>query len=84
MPEFDLVVNSRQDRIGGGVGIYISKKYDHLIHERLNCMNNVVESLFTELIIPNSKNILIGVIYRPPNSNLNDFMSYIVSPECIK
>ena len=77
MPEFDLVVKSRQDRIGGGVGIYLSKKYDHLIHERLNCMNNVVESLFTELIIPNSKNILIGVIYRPPNSNLNDFMSYL-------
>ena len=77
MPEYDFVVNSRLDRIGGGVGIYLSKKYDHLIHEKLNCMNNVVESLFTELIIPNNKNILIGVIYRPPNSNLNDFMTYL-------
>ena len=65
LPNFNLIVNDRLDRAGGGVGIYLSNKYDYLVHERLNCMNNVVESLFTELIIPNGKNILIDVIYRP-------------------
>ena len=40
-------------------------------------MNNVVESLFTELLNPNGKNILIGVIYRPPSSSINDFMIYL-------
>ena len=49
----------------------------HFPIEELNCMNDVVESLFVELIIPNSKNILIGVIYRPPKSNLNNFMTYL-------
>ena len=31
------------------------------------------ESLFIEIRRPLSKNIIIGVIYRPPDSNVNDF-----------
>ena len=40
-------------------------------------MNDFVESLFVELIIPNGKNILVGVIYRPPNSNIANFNTYL-------
>ena len=77
LPGFNLVVNSRQNKTGGGVCLYILKKYDYIIHEQLNIMNDTVESLFIEIIIPDSKNIFIGVIYRPPNSNINDFVLYL-------
>ena len=36
--------------------------------------SNVFESLFVEICIPNNKNILIGVIYRPPNGNPEEFL----------
>ena len=32
------------------------------------------ESLFIEIRQPLSKNIIIGVIYRPPDSNVNNFV----------
>ena len=77
LPGFDFVVNNRQNRTGGGVGIYISNKFEYKVHEQLNCMDDVVESLFVELINPNGKNILIGVMYRPPKSNTNNFITYL-------
>ena len=31
---------------------------------------NTIESVFIELIIPSGKNIIIGIIYRPPTTKL--------------
>ena len=73
LPGFESVCRNRQNRVGGGVGLYISNKFEYIIHEELNVTNDVLESLFVELINPNGKNILIGVIYRPPRSNLHAF-----------
>lgn len=38
---------------------------------------NIIESAFIEIINPQKKNIIIGVIYRPPNSNFNLFENEI-------
>ena len=75
LPGFEFVCRNRQNRVGGGVGLYISNKFEYIIHEELNVTNDVLESLFVELINPNGKNILIGVIYRPPRSNLDAFLT---------
>ena len=32
-----------------------------------------VESLFVEICIPKKKGIIVGIVYRPPNQNANDF-----------
>lgn len=37
-------------------------------------MTPSLESVFLEITIPNQKNIVIGVIYRPPNSSIPDFL----------
>jgi len=79
LPGFNLVVNSRQNRTGGGVGIHVSNIFEYTVHEQLNCMDDVVESPFVELTNPNGKNILIGVMYRPPKSNINNFITYLQS-----
>ena len=38
-------------------------------------MNNILESLFIEILLPGRKNVIIGVVYRPPSSNTLDFLS---------
>ena len=38
---------------------------------------NRMESTFVEIITPNKKNIVIGVIYRLPNSKFNSFENEI-------
>ena len=38
---------------------------------------NIMESTFVEIIPSNKKNIVIGVIYRPPNSKFNLFENEI-------
>ena len=36
---------------------------------------NVAESLFIEIVKPQEKNIVTGVIYRPPNQNVDEFFT---------
>ena len=36
---------------------------------------DVMESLFIEIVRSNEKNIVVGVIYRPPNTNVDAFVS---------
>ena len=40
------------------------------------CFENkkCAESLFVEVIRPKEKNIVLGVVYRPPKINLRDFI----------
>ena len=35
---------------------------------------NLIESQFAEIIVPNGKNVIIGIVYRPPNHNVDLFM----------
>ena len=38
---------------------------------------NVAESLFIEIVKPQGKTIVTGVIYRPPNQNVDEFLTMI-------
>ena len=62
---------------GGGIGLYLSKQLPFKNRPDL-CLesnnNNIVESLFIEICNPNGKNIIVGVLYRPPASNVNLFV----------
>ena len=35
----------------------------------------MMESLFIEIICPHERNVIVGLIYRPPNQNVNDFVT---------
>ena len=74
---YDFIHNPRRNRIGGGVGIYVNndlefKPRPDLALPDISALS--IESLFIEIRRSLSKNIIIGVIYRPPNSNVNDFV----------
>ena len=43
-------------------------------HTDLTFVNDCAESLFVEVIRQTEKNIVIGVIHRPPDRNLNEFI----------
>ena len=38
-----------------------------------------MESLSAEICMPKRKGIIVGIVYRPPNQNANDFVQYINS-----
>ena len=75
LPDYNLVVNNRPDKAGGGVGMFISRQFEYEVRNELTFMNSNIETIFVEIIIPGNKNIIIGTFYRPPRSNSNDFLN---------
>ena len=77
---YNFVHNPRKDRTGGGVGLYLEDNFDFKCRPDLvfSC-TECAESLFVEINRPKEKNIIVGVVYRPPNSNLRDFMNSLDS-----
>ena len=64
-------VDRPQGRRGGGVALYISDQLQFNI--RHDIAPNECESLFIEIDNIKTRNIVVGVIYRPPNSNFEQF-----------
>ena len=59
---------------GGGVGLYVSKHLEFKIRNDLDKnIEDTIETKFIEIINNYGKNIIIRVIYRPPNNNFNLF-----------
>jgi len=69
----------------GGSGFYIKETF---VYKRRNDLilksdkPGVVESTFVELILPDKKNLILGCIYRHPNSivNIEDFTTNLLEP----
>ena len=59
------------------IALYVPQCFEFTACEELNIINDSIESLFIEISIPQNKNVVIGVIYRPPNSNPNEFLTYL-------
>ena len=74
LPGYKFIHNHRIDADGGGVGLYLAENFElknrpDLVFQNSQC----AESLFAEVIRPKQK--IIGVLYRLPNQNLQDFLS---------
>lgn len=71
---YKMVDRHRTSSIRGGVAIYINNKYDFKIRNDLSIFEeNVFESIFVELNT-GSKNLVIGEVYRIPNTNEQSFL----------
>ena len=72
---FKFVHKHRACNPGGGVSLYLTKQLRFKTRADLNLNNNeTAESLFIEIVNPRGKNIIVGVIYRPPNTDANLFI----------
>ena len=68
IPGLNLFRRDRSSsRKGGGVAIYISDKIQAV--RRCDLEDMVLENLWLELMFPNSKGILFGTCYRPPDDS---------------
>ena len=75
LKEYNYVGSNRTSKRGGGVGMYISKNIKYQIRKDLteNNIDDSIETIFIQVSKENEKNLVIGVIYRPPNNKTELF-----------
>ena len=72
--------NVRPIKGGGGVSLYIREGIEYTVRKEINYQCSVIETLFIEIRkgeIGNSSDLIIGVIYRPPNTDVHLFNEYL-------
>jgi len=70
----------RKDRRGGGVSLFIDSRLDYTVRTDLNIQDDYIESIFIEIFksaLGVEKNIIVGQIYRPPNTDVTMFNEVI-------
>ena len=76
--DYNYVNANRTHKKGGGVGIYVTKNLQFKTRDDLTTtQKEIAESIFIELMTQIWKNIIIGVIYRPPNGKFEAFEKLI-------
>jgi exonuclease III len=74
LENYEYLCSNRTTKRGGGVGLYILKQLEFKSRDDLTKnIENIIETKLTEITNNNGKNFIIGVIYRPPNSNFETF-----------
>ena len=85
IPEYEFISKNRNEKMGGGVEFFIHKSINFLIREDLKMEDEVAECLTIEIINSNSKNIVICLIYRPPNTDPIKFINCLSTTiECLR
>ena len=79
IPGYNFIHNHRPDRSGGGVGLFIRDHLDFKERADLGIQGDSAETFFVEINRTNEKNMVIGVVYRPPDCRLGDFVSELDS-----
>ena len=71
LQNYTLIRLDREEKRGGGVAFYINEQLKFKIRKEISLKQS--ESLFLEIINPKIKNIIVGLIYRPPHGQTNLF-----------
>ena len=79
LPGYNFFPNSRTDKCGGGVGLYVQSCFDYKTRSDLYRMTSYLECVFVEFCQPGGSSFLIGSVYRPPNTDINLFNSDLLS-----
>ena len=58
--EYNMITDNRISSIGGGVALFLEEDVDYCLREDLRIEG--IENIWVE-----TQNLLIGVIYNPPN-----------------
>ena len=68
--------NVRSTKSGGGVALFVRNGIDYHVRNDLTVMNESLETLFIEIdkdVTNSHNNIIIGVYYRPPGTDISIF-----------
>jgi hypothetical protein len=80
IPNYNCVNLYRENRTGGGVSILIKNCITYKERNDLSLIDDFVECVFIEINkteLKCHKNVIIGVIYRPPNTNCELFNQHM-------
>ena len=72
--------SKHRDRVGGGVALLVKQPLEYCVREDVSFCNEFIESLFIEIHLhnqPKKTDVVIGVIYRPPDTDINSFVAII-------
>ena len=61
----------RKNRKGGGIAIFVRNSLLYKIRDDLSINCDDIESLSIEIVNDHTKNIIINVVYRPPDADLS-------------
>ena len=76
IPGYNRILVNRKTGTGGGVALFILNNLNFDVCADLNAFaNDNFECVFVKLSSSTFKTKILGSIYRPPNSNLDLFMS---------
>ena len=70
----------RTERSGGGVSLFISDNIQYQRRTDLEQFCSFLESIFVEIhgnSLNSSKNSIIGIIYRPPGTDMESFLNFL-------
>ena len=73
MNGYAFVHSDRNLGKGGGVALLISHSLNYVVRTDLLEQSQNYESLFIEIMLSQRKNIIVGIVYRKPSSNIIDF-----------
>ena len=76
---YSFVSKSRTNKLGGGVGLYIDSNLEYKLRSDISLLNDSIECVFVEIQQKNSANIIVGCVYRPPNTDLSLFNLELLS-----
>ena len=74
LPGYDFYHIDRSNKRGGGVGILVSKRLKHKHRPDLELVNPVLENITIEILLRNNQKLLCTSMYRPPNTNVTEFV----------
>lgn len=74
--DYEHLSNTRTDKSGGGVSLFVASHIRYKELTEFHISNENIECIFIEATI-DSKQVIVGVIYRPPNSNVVEFTSLL-------
>ena len=78
IPGYSHEYRHRANRHGGGVSIFIKSNIHFTQRVDISLMTPCLEAVFVEIsrdsIRDATSNIIVGAIYRPPNTNIDDFI----------
>ena len=60
------ILRCDKNRKGGGVACYVSNNLSYI---KKDFFPEEIENIFFEILLPKTKPITVGIIYRPPNQN---------------
>ena len=83
IPGYNKLIKSRIGRRGGGVALFFDSDINIGVKRRndLECTDDtIMKSLFVQITQPelSAKDVIIGVIYRPPNTNVQLFLNRLI------